>query len=194
MEHAKKYILVDPQMYRPSLPEKSLSGLDLEIKTILNNDLPDDEKAKMYSSVLKKYKTYDNSTKIPEPKPTIDLTDTLPPNQQYKVKKLWRLVKDNPDIDWSDKGELIYKQNLIPNSHVSDLFSDALSTKRPVQGPIGWEEFDDVLDSSKVPTTLAKRRVVKRLAKKAKRQGEPAWEIPDSSDDVKKRKKKWIKS
>jgi len=194
MEHAKKYILVDPQMYRPSLPEKSLSGLDFEIKTILNNDLPDDEKAKMYSSALKKYKTYDNSTKIPEPKPTIDLTDTLPPNHQYKVKKLWRLVKDNPDIDWSDKGELIYKQSLIPNSHVSDLFSDALSTKRPVQGPIGWEEFDDVLDSSKVPTTLAKRRVVKRLAKKAKRQGEPAWEIPDSSDDVKKRKKKWIKS
>src|SRR6188508_1944483 len=145
MEHAKKYILVDPQMYRPSLPEKSLSGLDFEIKTILNNDLPDDEKAKMYSSALKKYKTYDNSTKIPEPKPTVDLTDTLPPNQQYKVKKLWRLVRDNPDIDWSDKGELIYKQSLIPNSHVSDLFSDALSTKRPVQGPAGWEVFGDVL-------------------------------------------------
>ena len=110
------------------------------------------------------------------------------------MKKLWRLVKDNPDIDWSDKGELIYKQNLIPNSHVSDLFSDALSTKRPVQGPAGWEEFGDVLDTSEVPTTLAKRRVVKRLAKKAKRQGEPAWGIPDSSDDLKKRKKKWIKS
>ena len=56
MEHAKKYILVNPQMYRPTLPEKSLSGLDLEIKTILNNDLPDDEKAKMYSSALKSTK------------------------------------------------------------------------------------------------------------------------------------------
>ena len=112
------------------------------------------------------------------------------------MKKLWRLVKDNPDIDWSDKGELIYKQNLILNSHVSDLFSDALASKRPEVGVIGWEEFDDVLDSSKVPTTLAKRRVAKRLAKKSKRQGEPAWEKPDSSDDVKKRKskKKWIKS
>jgi hypothetical protein len=112
------------------------------------------------------------------------------------VKKLWRLVKDNPDIDWSNKGELIYRQRLIPNSHVSDLFSDALATKRPAEGAIGWEEFDDVLDSSKVPTALAKRRTVKRLSKKPKRQGEPAWEIPDSSEDSKKRKKKkaWIKS
>ena len=200
MDHTKKYVLVDPQMYRPSLPEKSISGLDLEIRAILENDLPDDQKAKMYSSILKKYRTYDNSTKPPEPKPTLDLTDTLPPNQQYKVKKLWRLIKDNPDIDWSDKGELIYKQSLIPNSHVSDLLSDALATKRPADGAIGWEEFDDVglLDSSEVPTSLAKRRTVKRLSKRPKRQGAPIWEIPDSSEDSKKRKAKkkqaWIKS
>ena len=196
MDHAKKYVLVDPQMYRPSLSEKSLSGLDREIRTILDNDMPDDEKAKLYTQTLKKYKTYDNNTKTPESKPAIDLTDTLPPSQQYKVKKLWRLVKDNPDIDWSNKGELIYRQRLIPNSHVSDLFSDALATKRPAEGAIGWEEFDDILDSSKVPTALAKRRTVKRLSKKPKRQGEPAWEIPDSSEDSKKRKKKkaWIKS
>jgi hypothetical protein len=198
MEHAKKYVLVDPQMYRPSLPEKSLSGLDLEIQTILKNELPDDQKAKMYSLALKKYKAYDNSTKIPEPKPMIDPTEALPPNQQYKAKKLWRLIKDNPDIDWSDKGELIYKQSLIPDSHVSDLFGDVLSTKRPAEGATGWEEFDDVLDSSKVPTALAKRKAVKRLSKKTKRQGEPTWEIPDSSDDSKRRKAKkkqtWIKS
>ena len=164
MEHAKKYVLVDPQMYRPSLPEKSLSRLDLEIQNILNNDLPDDQKVIMYNATLKKYRTYDNSMKAVEPKPTIEqeLTDTLPPNQQYKAKKLWRLIKDNPDIDWSDKGELIYKQSLIPNSHVSDLFGDALATKRPVEGPIAWEEFDDVLDTSGVPPTLAKRRKVKK--------------------------------
>ena len=202
MDHAKKYVLVDPQMYRPSLPEKSLSGLDLEIRTILDNDLPDDQKAIMYTAALKKFKTYDNNTKIPEPKHMIasELTDTLPPNLQYKVKKLWRLVKDNPDIDWSDKGELIYKQSLIPNSHVSDLFSDALASKRSLEGPIGWEEFDDVLDSSKVPTTLAKRRGVKRLSKTPKRQGEPTRELPDSSEDslTKRRKAKkkqaWIKN
>ena len=69
MDHTKKYVLVDPQMYRLSLPEKSISGLDLEIRTILDNDLADDQKAKMYSSVLKKYRTYDNSTRMPKPNP-----------------------------------------------------------------------------------------------------------------------------
>jgi hypothetical protein len=168
MEHAKKFVLVDPQMYRPSLPEKSLSVLDHEIRTTLNSDLPDDQKAKLYSATLKKFKSYDNSTKPPEPKPSVEteLTDSLPPILQYKAKKLLRLIKDNPDIDWTDKGELIYKQSLIPKSHVSDLFGDALAVKRSADGPIGWEEFDDVLDSSNVPHSLAKRHAKKELVKK----------------------------
>jgi hypothetical protein len=161
MDHAKKYVLVDPQMYRPTPPEKSLSSLDHEIQNTLNSDLPDDQKAKLYSATLMKFKVYDNSTKPSAPKPTIEseLVGSLPPAQEYKAKKLLRLIKDNPDVDWSDKGELIYKQGIIPRSHVSDLFGDALSAKRPLEGAIGWEEFDDVLDSSKVPTTLVKRRI-----------------------------------
>lgn len=168
MEHAKKYMLVSPEMYRPSMPEKSLSNLDREMQTILNGDLPDDQKVKMYALTLKKYKTHENNTR-PKPKVNLidELADSLPPSQQYKAKKLLRLVKDNPDIDWSDKGELIYKQSVIPQSHVSDLFGDALTTKRPVEGPVGWEAFDEVLDSSKVSTTLAKRRksVKQRITK-----------------------------
>lgn len=166
MEHAEKYMLVSPEMYRPSMPEKSLSNLDREIQTTLNGDLPDDQKAIMYAITLKKYKTHDNNTR---PKPKINLVDelgdSLPPAQQYKAKKLLRFVKDNPDIDWTDNGELIYKQAAIPQSHISDLFGDALATKRPVEGPVGWEEFDEVLDSSKVPSTLAKRRKKHRSTK-----------------------------
>ena len=41
MEHAKKYVLVDPQMYRPTLPEKSLSELDKTIQQTLNSELPE---------------------------------------------------------------------------------------------------------------------------------------------------------
>ena len=168
MEHAKKYVLVDPQMYRPSMPEKSLSALDQVIRSTLDSDLPDDEKAKLYVSTLKRFKAYDKTAK--PPKPTIDseLIGAMPPNQQYKAKKLLRLIKDNPDIDWSDKGELIYKQSLIPKSHVADLFEDALSTKRPVDGPIGWEEFNEGLDE--VPSTLVKRRIPKQ-----KRRSKQKW-------------------
>ena len=173
MDHAKKYMLVDPQMYRPSMPEKSLSSLDQEIRTTLNGDLPDDQKAKLYMITLKKYRAHDGSTKPAEPKIDLDneLADSLPPTQQYKAKKLLRLIRDNPDIDWSDKGELIYKQSLVPQSHVADLFGDALSTtrQRPVEGPIGCEEFGEVLDTSKVPASVATRRTPKRRGRPAKK-------------------------
>jgi len=158
MEHAKKYVLVDPQMYRPSMPEKSLSGLDHEIQSTLNSQLPDDEKAKLYTSALKRFKAY---TPKPAAQPKLNLeseiSGVLPPTQQYKAKKLLRFIKDNPDIDWSDSGELIYRQSKIPKSHISDLFGDALATKRPVDGPIGWEAFDEGLEG--VSPTLVKRRI-----------------------------------
>ena len=168
MEHAKKYVLVDPQMYRPTMPEKSLGALDQVIQSTLNSDLPDDEKAKLYVSTLKRFKAYDKSAKPQPPKPNIEseLAGAMPTTQQYKAKKLLRLIKDNPDIDWSDSGELIYKQSLIPKSHAADLFGDVFASKRAVDGPIGWEAFDEGLASSRVPSDFVKRRVVKGRKRK----------------------------
>src|SRR5437867_11804438 len=116
MEHAKKYVLVDPQMYRPTMPEKSLGALDQMIQSTLNSDLPDDEKAKLYVSTLKRFKAYDKSGKPQPLKPNIEseLAGAMPTTQQYKAKKLLRLLKDNPDIYLSDRGELIDKQYLLP--------------------------------------------------------------------------------
>ena len=183
MEHAKKYVLVDPQIYRPSMPEKSLSTLDTEIQTILNGDSPDDQKAMLYTLTLKKFKAFDNNSKAPDTKITVEdkLVGELPPNQQYKANKLLRLIRDNPDIEWSDKGELIYKQSLVPNSHITDIFDDVFAIKKPVEGPPGWEEFDDALDSSKVPTNLVKRRIKKQKRPKSVK----AWEQFDDLESGK---------
>lgn len=170
MDHAKKMILVDPQTYIPTpsmQTDRKLSELDYEMQTTLNSDIPDDQKAKLYVATLKKFRAFENNARAPEIKNVAanELKEALSPAQQYKAKKLLRLIKDNPALDWSDKGELIYKQTLVPNSHIADLFEDALATKRPVDGPIAWEEFGDVLDSSNVPHTLAKRRVKRRVKK-----------------------------
>jgi hypothetical protein len=155
---AKKFVLVDPLLYRPSLSEKSLSGLDSEIRNTLNSQLPDDEKAKLYVSALRRFKAYD--TPPPQPKKNLEFIDELAPNQQYKARKLMRLIKENPDIIWSDSGELIYKQTKVPKSHAADLSEDALSTKRTVEGRIGWEAFDKGLEG--IPSTLVKRSAPKR--------------------------------
>ena len=56
MEHAKKYVLVDPVMYSRSQAAVSTptSKLDIEVRGILEGNEPDDVKAKHYGMVLKK--------------------------------------------------------------------------------------------------------------------------------------------
>ncbi len=80
MEHAKKYVLIDPQMHRQSMPEKLLNALDREIQSILHSDLPDDQKVNQYASALKRFRAYDDNTKPVESKISLDeeLVDTLP--------------------------------------------------------------------------------------------------------------------
>lgn len=170
MEHAKKLVLVDPNMYRPTLPEKSLSRLDEEIRATLNSDLPDDEKAKQYAGILKKFRSYDTNTKPPATKKDIEaeLIESLSPSIQHKAKRMMRFINKNPAVDWTEKGELIYKQSVIPNSNIVDLVDDALASKKPPEGPLAWESFDDVLETSNVPSSLVIRRVKK--GKRAKRE------------------------
>ena len=60
MEHARKMILVDPRALQPKPnPTKTiLSKLDEEMNEILNNDLPEDEKVKLYNQILRRYLTF----------------------------------------------------------------------------------------------------------------------------------------
>jgi hypothetical protein len=124
-------MIIDPKMYRPSMYNKSLSAIDIDIETTLLSDLPDDEKVKRYTATLKRFKAYEEP-KI-EKVPVIDQLETnvlqsVPPNQAYKAKRLLHHIKREPD--WTKDGELIYKQTKILNSNIGDLMNDALETKR----------------------------------------------------------------
>ena len=50
MEHTKKFVLVDPRFVRPSMRDKVLSALDIDISNILNSNDSDEFKAKSYMS------------------------------------------------------------------------------------------------------------------------------------------------
>jgi hypothetical protein len=63
------------------------------------------------------------------------------------------LLKRNPDVDWSTKGELIYKQSLIPNSNVVDLLTDVLK-KKSTEFPTGWKQFATSLKETNAPREL----------------------------------------
>ena len=94
--HAKKYILIDPHQY--TQPEKPLSALNREMQAALNMVLPQDDKLKLYDSILKKY----NDSTIPsqpETKRCMNIESYKIPlhKQRYKPEKIPRYLENISD-------------------------------------------------------------------------------------------------
>src|SRR6267154_2525035 len=101
MEHTKKFVLVDPRFVRPSMREKAMSGLDTDISSILNSDVPDEIKARSYVSALARFKNYSAPPKSEEPKalplppaaPAIPVVPTVPFKTISPLKRTHKRVK-----------------------------------------------------------------------------------------------------
>ena len=162
MEQAKKMILIDSRVLeklQESMREKTLTKLDSNIDEVLRRDLPDNEKAKIYSNSLNNYLALkDESTNNLPPPPQkmfkeSDILQSVPINMRGKAAKLVEHITRNPSIVWSDRGELVYKNQVVPDSHAADLVNDILR-KRNINEPIGWEIFARALKDSNVPRRL----------------------------------------
>ena len=167
MDNAKKLLLVDPsraaQLYRPTTTDKKLSSLDREIEAALNSSLPDDEKAKRYLTVLKDYRKYEQPTPAPDSKDE-DVLKEVPEIYRPIAKRLLKHIK--PHITWSDAGEIIHKQSLVPDSNISELLSDAVEEKTATKKekpktedrPVAWEEFATTLNRARTPKHLIRNK------------------------------------
>ena len=62
-------------------------------------------------------------------------------------------MKADPNIAWSEKGELKYKGETVRGSNVVDLVNDVLR-KRKYFNPQGWETFGEALREANVPQDL----------------------------------------
>ena len=156
MEHTKKFMLVDPQFHRSTIKEKTLSKLDNVIEEILQSDLTEDEKVKKYTVALNRYRAIEEyeprvSESLKKEDFESDVIRSVPLAQQYKAKRLLDYLKKDPEIQWSDKGELIHRQNIVQNSNVVDLVSDLLRKNTTGENPEGWQQVADSLSKSNVP-------------------------------------------
>jgi hypothetical protein len=155
MEHTKKLMLVDPRIVRPSMKEKNLTNLDQQITNILNSDLPDDIKAKQYMQASRTFKNYDTPSPPPTTKETSesDVIASIQPANQFKAKRLLEQIKKDPDTEFNERGELVYRQSVIPNSNIVDLVSDVLQ-KKSSEFPTGWKQFANSLKGSNTAREL----------------------------------------
>jgi hypothetical protein len=153
MENAKKLLLVDPSraIDRPTMSLKKLGSLDSEISDILNDEMPDDVKAKHYLKALHGYR-YANQPAAPQSVRLNDdddaILNTVQPESRIKAKRLLKHIK--PTVRWSDDGELVADSELIPDSNIAELLGEA-SKKDSTDQPIGWVEFADALKETDTP-------------------------------------------
>lgn len=178
MEHAKKMVLVEPRQiekYKETMLDKTLSKLDGEIYNLLHRDIADDEKAKLYSNTLSRYLSLDKpiqsktftltdilssgvqttNTQNDSPNPLeTQVLQTVPKKWKAQASRLLGHMNANPDITWSDKGELILKDTIIPKTHAVDLINDLLRKRISTANPTGWTQLADVLKEDNIPREL----------------------------------------
>src|SRR6218665_2420561 len=111
--------------------DKTLSKLDLEIYKILHKDIDDDcEKAKLYSNSLSNclkslrpnLTTAKDFDVVEQDDPTETLEsmvmDTVPMTWKSRASRLLNHLQSIPNVSWSERGELILKQRLIPKTRL----------------------------------------------------------------------------
>ncbi len=161
---------------------KALSSLDRDLQHVLNQQhLTTDEKVKQYNQVLQRYATYEDQQQMaarapikmqmvgssePSSSPTTSILDaeamdsieqevlsSVPKTMKKKAQMLVKRIKNSPTMRWTDKGELVYKDQIVPNTNVVDLVNDALRRRKRIQ-PEGWQTFARALKETNVPQDL----------------------------------------
>lgn len=159
---------------------KALSTLDRDMEDVLSRqDLSPDEKVKHYSQVLQRYIHYEDKRKMAEQAPLqmrmIEFPDvsthsvtpssenmdsieqevlnSVPKTMKKKAQLLVNRIKNSRAMRWTDKGELVYKDQVLSNTNVADLVNDALRRRKHFE-PHGWETFARALKETNVPQDL----------------------------------------
>ena len=159
--------------------DKTLSSLDSEMKETLNSDVPEDDKVRRYLSALSKYWSYKDLKPIETARDFESrVVNSVPISQQYKARRLMDYLKRDPDVNWSDKGELIYRQSLIPNSYIVDIMSDFLKKNTVGENPLGQEQVLTSLSNQNIPQGLVTNAKKWRYIRGAKNVDDDDGEVP----------------
>lgn len=168
----------------PNPTLNTMSDLDEEMRKVLDTNESIAEKVKSYNQILQSYLTHQqnftgslNPSKIhynEKQDPTKNVTtdtkkdtvvsevlESVPKTMVNKAQLLVKRLKNQPDVNWNEKGEIELNGSLIPGSNLADLVNDVLRDRKTVDGPTGWQEFARYLEKINIPQELVGNR--KRL-------------------------------
>jgi hypothetical protein len=161
-------------------------NVDAQMKRTLDGDAPlgDDERATKYAQLLRRYRAFSeqsakrtpipvqvmttsetgsqDSKPSPPPMPLEgEVLESVPKVMAHKAALLLQRLKNNPDVQWDDAGQLIFKGVKVKYTNIVDLVNDVLRQRKTSASPMGWQMFAQALALDNVPYELvgnAKRR------------------------------------
>ena len=199
---------------------KVMDTLDKKMESILEReDLSTDERLKLYDQSFTRYLNVHDDysprpvvSKVSASPPAVIETETknaieeeilesVPKTMKTKAELLVWKMKEDPNIAWSEKGELKYKGETVRGSNVVDLVNDVLR-KRKYFNPQGWETFGEALLEANVPQDLIGHEdrwkyitQTKRTPRSRKRQQSPSpirLYSPKTQRNRRKEVKNWV--
>ena len=96
------------------------------------------------------------TTKETEPLERVStrIIDSMSNTFKNKARLIIQHMKDNPDLAFNERGEFIWKGNIIEKSNMIDLINDILRKRKSVASPRGWQEFASALRNTNIPREL----------------------------------------
>jgi len=144
--------------------DDKLNELDKKLKDIIyREDLSEESKANLYQQTLQKYLGYKHQVvqeKMSEKQKMEDLKEvkkeivveplsaniivsSIAPSYKYKATKLLNSLPSF--IKWDHEGQLVHKDETIPNSNIVDLVKGLVTSSKPARKKAekleGWKEI-----------------------------------------------------
>ena len=154
-------ILVDPRIIEKltSARDKVLNNIENEMDTVLNSDIPDDKKAKLYAASAKRHLIINAADKETEIQPDAcqpsnttavlnDIVTSMPTPHIRRAMKFAKFIQDN-QIDINDRGELVHNHKVSENTNATDLINEAI--RRRQMNTTGSKEFATLLNELNCP-------------------------------------------
>jgi hypothetical protein len=143
MEHTKKFVLMDPRFARPSMQDKTLSGLDSDISNILSSDASDEAKAKSYAATLQRFKNIYNP---PETKlQSVNKQPRSSISTNLKYKKFVEFLKHKKRSEGARKRSKLINSEIASHANI---VSDADSDK---EADVDWKQLFESLRKTSTP-------------------------------------------
>ena len=222
MEHVKRLVLVPEhaveQRKKPLAAPLAtkVNEIDSDMQDIIRRqDIPIDEKAKLYDQNMQRYLTfYDKRMNKPlrvnvthtdqaeepqgeqpidetEPSDEIetDIMDSVPATMKSRARQLIKKLKSNKDlVGWNEQGQMVFKGRSIPSTNIVDLVNDSLLQRKNFN-PDGWELFSKVLGHLNVPEGIVRNENGLGIDREYKTKNYPEQSTHHPSSAARKEKK-----